>query len=130
MKPWEYREEVHGSSVAVSERPTVEPLLEPEGDNGAYHPLLESPMPPDIRAAYDRGASVVFVRAHGRWELYKADTPPVVLAPAVLDLLADYEDNALPTRVQARLAELLSEPPEDIGERLTGAAAYVRGRAP
>jgi hypothetical protein len=47
-----------------------EARLELAADNGCYHSDLEPPMPPDIRAAYDRGASVTFSKARGRWELF------------------------------------------------------------
>ena len=66
MKPWEYREEVHGRAY--------QPPPSQASDNKAYHPLqTEDPqtMLPDIRAAYDRGEFVIFSKKRGRWELYQ-----------------------------------------------------------
>jgi hypothetical protein len=103
--------------------------VEPTRDNSSYRPLeTEDPqtMPPDIQAAYDRGESVTFVKARGRWELYKVLEPPKDLSDEVRGLLLLFEMGELPEQVQRRLAQLFTENPTDISERLERAALFMR----
>ncbi len=86
-------------------------------------------MPPDIQAAYDRGESVTFVKARGRWELYEALEPPTDLSAGALGLLTLYEAGELPQRVHRRLTELFTEQPKDIYERLEKAALFIEEQA-
>lgn len=90
---------------------------------------LEPAMPPDIQEAYDRGESVTFVKARGRWELYKVLEPPKNLSAEVRGLLLLYEMGKLPPRVQQRLDELFRGNPTDIYERLERAALFIEKEA-
>lgn len=114
-----------GDSTAKTAKTQTESAHPPEG--GAAKTAKSHTMPPDIRAAYDSGAAVVYIEGRG-WEVY---TPPVPrdLSPAVLALLDAWHAQRLEPRVQARLDALMQDPPADIHQRLEAAARFVRRQA-
>lgn len=126
-------EPLQGKSLAcwcsLNSEPCHAEVLLSLADDVRRRTSFELPMPPNIQEAYDRGESVTFVKARGRWELYKVLEPPKDLSAGALGLLTLYELGELPQRVHRRLTELFTEQPKDIYERLEKAALFIEEQA-